>query len=184
MRRPWDPIILTSRIADFSRTAEWAVEAGLDGVEIHAANNYLIDSFLRDRTNQRTDVYGGSADNRARFLIEIVEAVSRKIGADRIGVRISPTNAVYGRPGDSTINETAKNAAAPNAKTIFIAPVLLSARPGMRTLFPKLYLGRHDDINGCPTLDHGLIIDATAVVISAREGTSPRQGRVTAVHPS
>ncbi len=83
-------------IADFGRAAEWAIEAGLDGVEIHAANNYLIDSFLRDRTNRRTDIYGGSAENRARFLIEIVEAVSRKISADRIGVRISPTNAVYG----------------------------------------------------------------------------------------
>ena len=83
-------------IADFSRAAELAIEAGLDGVEIHAANNFLIDSFLRDGTNQRTDVYGGSAENRARFLIEIVEAVSRKISADRIGVRLSPTNAVYG----------------------------------------------------------------------------------------
>ncbi len=83
-------------IADFSRAAELVIEAGLDGVEIHAANNYLIDSFLRDGTNQRTDVYGGSAENRARFLIEIVEAVSRKIGADRVGARISPTNAVYG----------------------------------------------------------------------------------------
>ena len=83
-------------IADFTRAAGLAIAAGLDGVEIHAANNFLIDSFLRDGTNQRTDVYGGSVENRARFLIEIVEAVSRKISADRVGVRFSPTNGVYG----------------------------------------------------------------------------------------
>ncbi len=83
-------------VADFTRAAERAIEAGLDGVEIHAANNFLIDSFLRDGTNRRLDAYGGSPENRARFLLDIVEAASRKIGADRVGVRISPTNLVYG----------------------------------------------------------------------------------------
>ena len=83
-------------VADFARAAERAVAAGLDGVEIHAANNFLIDSFLRDGTNRRDDAYGGGPENRARFLVEIVDAVSRAIGADRVGVRFSPTNAVYG----------------------------------------------------------------------------------------
>ena len=83
-------------VADFSLAAGQAIAAGIDGVEIHAANNFLIDSFLRNGTNQRTDAYGGTPENRARLLIEIVEAVSRAIGADRIGVRLSPTNAVYG----------------------------------------------------------------------------------------
>ena len=83
-------------VADFTRAAERAMEAGLDGVEVHAANSFLIDTFLRDGTNQRIDAYGGTPENRARFLLEIVKAVSRKIGADRVGVRISPTNAVYG----------------------------------------------------------------------------------------
>ena len=83
-------------IADFTRAAQRAVTAGLDGVEIHAANNYLIDTFLRDGTNRRDDAYGGTSENRARFLMEIVDSVSRAIGPDRVGVRLSPTNAVYG----------------------------------------------------------------------------------------
>ncbi|HTU99692.1 MAG TPA: hypothetical protein VMF13_04085, partial [Luteitalea sp.] len=60
--------------------------------EIHAANGYLIDQFLRDGSNQRDDVYGGSVENRARFLLEIVDATAAAIGAHRVGVRISPTN--------------------------------------------------------------------------------------------
>jgi N-ethylmaleimide reductase len=83
-------------VADFTRAAERAVTAGLDGVEIHAANNYLIDTFLRNGTNRRDDAYGGTSENRVRFLIEIVDSVSRAIGPDRVGVRLSPTNAVYG----------------------------------------------------------------------------------------
>ena len=72
------------------------VGTGLDGVEIHAANNYLIDTFLRNGTNRRDDAYGGTSENRVRFLIEIVDSVSRAIGPDRVGVRLSPTNAVHG----------------------------------------------------------------------------------------
>ncbi len=81
---------------DFAESAARAIAAGIDGVEIHAANSFLIDQFLRDSTNQRTDDYGGSVANRARFLLDVVGAVSTRIGADRVGVRISPTNAVFG----------------------------------------------------------------------------------------
>ena len=66
--------------------------AGFDGVEIHAANGYLIDQFLRDRTNKRSDRYGGSIENRSRFLLETVEAVTAEAGVERTGVRISPQN--------------------------------------------------------------------------------------------
>ena len=83
-------------VADFARAAERAVKAGLDGVEIHAANNFLVDSFLRDGTNRRQDDYGGSIENRARFLIEVVEAVTGAIGAGKVGVRLSPTNSYFG----------------------------------------------------------------------------------------
>ena len=77
-------------VADFRRAAEHAMQAGFDGVEIHAANGYLIDQFLRDGSNKRTDAYGGSPENRARFLKEVVEAVTAAIGASRVGVRLSP----------------------------------------------------------------------------------------------
>ena len=83
-------------VFDFVTAARNAIDAGLDGVEIHAANNYLIDSFLRDGTNTRTDEYGGSAENRARFLLEIIDRISAEIGAAHVGVRLSPTNGVYG----------------------------------------------------------------------------------------
>ncbi len=80
----------------FATAARRAVDAGLDGIELHAANNFLIDAFLRDGTNQRRDEYGGSIENRSRFLLEVVDAVVAEIGAGKVGVRFSPTNAVFG----------------------------------------------------------------------------------------
>ncbi len=80
-------------VAQFRDGAKHALDAGFDGVEIHAANGYLIDQFLRDGTNLRTDGYGGRVENRARFLLEVVESVSGIWGAERVGVRISPTSA-------------------------------------------------------------------------------------------
>lgn len=79
-------------IGEFVRGAKNAVAAGFDGVEVHAANGYLLDQFLRDRTNQRTDAYGGSVESRARLLLEVVEGVADVYGASRTGVRISPQN--------------------------------------------------------------------------------------------
>lgn len=77
-------------IADYRRAAANAVEAGFDGVEIHAANGYLIDQFLRDGSNSRTDEWGGSASNRVRFLREVTQAIAAEIGGGRVGVRLSP----------------------------------------------------------------------------------------------
>jgi N-ethylmaleimide reductase len=80
-------------VADYRKAAENAREAGFDGVEIHGANGYLIDQFLRDGTNQRTDQYGGSVENRARFLTEVTEAVVGVWGGERVGMRLSPNGA-------------------------------------------------------------------------------------------
>lgn len=77
-------------IADFAQGAANAIEAGFDGVEIHGANGYLIDQFLRRSANQRTDRYGGGQDNRIRFAVEVVEAVAARIGAHRTGIRLAP----------------------------------------------------------------------------------------------
>ena len=79
-------------ISQFRDGARNALTAGFDGVEIHAANGYLIDQFLRDGTNRRVDVYGGSVANRARFLLEVVDEVAQVWGANRVGVRLSPIN--------------------------------------------------------------------------------------------
>jgi N-ethylmaleimide reductase len=79
-------------VEDYRQAAHNARDAGFDGVELHGANGYLIDQFLRDRSNRRTDRYGGTAQNRVRFLIEVVEAIVGEWGAERVGVRLSPTN--------------------------------------------------------------------------------------------
>ncbi|MBC3883176.1 alkene reductase [Undibacterium sp. LX40W] len=83
-------------VQEFAQAAKNAIAAGFDGVEVHAANGYLIDQFLRDGSNKRSDAYGGSFENRARFLSEILTAVSAAIGADRVGVRLSPLNSYNG----------------------------------------------------------------------------------------
>ncbi|KAJ4790419.1 12-oxophytodienoate reductase-like protein [Rhynchospora pubera] len=75
---------------DFRLAARNAIEAGFDGVEIHGAYGYLIDQFLKDGVNDRTDLYGGSLQNRCRFALEIVESVAKEIGPDRVGFRLSP----------------------------------------------------------------------------------------------
>jgi N-ethylmaleimide reductase len=77
-------------VQDFAAAARNAIDAGFDGVEIHSASGYLIQQFLMKPVNQRTDEYGGSVENRARFLFEIVDAVSSEIGSKRVGVKFSP----------------------------------------------------------------------------------------------
>jgi len=81
---------LPDLVAQFRHAATQAHAAGFDGVELHAANGYLLDQFLRDGSNRRTDAYGGSVDNRARLLLEVLEAICPVWGADRVGVRLSP----------------------------------------------------------------------------------------------
>ncbi|HEX7775177.1 MAG TPA: alkene reductase [Parvibaculum sp.] len=83
-------------VADYARAAENARKAGFDGIEIHGANGYLIDQFLKDGTNQRTDAYGGSVENRVRFPLEVVDAVTKAIGKGRVGIRISPVSPANG----------------------------------------------------------------------------------------
>ena len=80
--------------------AKNALEAGFDGVEVHSANGYLLDQFLQDNTNHRTDIYGGSLENRARLLMEVMEAVVDVWGSDRVGVRLSPSG-TFGSMYDS-----------------------------------------------------------------------------------
>ncbi|KAJ4762071.1 12-oxophytodienoate reductase-like protein [Rhynchospora pubera] len=91
-------------VNDFRLAARNAIEAGFDGVEIHGAHGYLIEQFLKDEVNDRTDQYGGSLENRCRFALEIVEAVSKEIGSERVGIRLSPF-ANYQESGDSNPEE-------------------------------------------------------------------------------
>lgn len=81
---------IASIVAEYRRGAENAKAAGFDGVELHSANGFLLDQFLQDGCNRRTDRYGGSPENRSRLLLEVVEAVAGVFGSDRVGVRLSP----------------------------------------------------------------------------------------------
>ena len=92
-------------VEDYRRAAQRAKDAGFDGVEIHAANGYLIDQFLQSKTNHRTDQYGGSLENRYSFLKEIVEAILTVWPASRVGVRLSP-NSNYNDMGSPDFRET------------------------------------------------------------------------------
>ncbi|XP_043721689.1 putative 12-oxophytodienoate reductase 11 isoform X6 [Telopea speciosissima] len=87
-------------VNDFRIAARNAIEAGFDGVEIHGAHGYLLEQFMKDQVNDRTDEYGGTLQNRCRFPLEIVEAIVNEIGADKIGIRLSPF-ASYMESGDS-----------------------------------------------------------------------------------
>ena len=90
--RALDASELPALIADYTHATECALAAGFDGVEIHSANGYLLDQFLRDGTNKRTDNYGGSFENRARLLMEVTKAVVAVAGSGKVGIRLSPVN--------------------------------------------------------------------------------------------
>jgi N-ethylmaleimide reductase len=95
---------IVATVDDFRRAAAASIAAGADGVEIHGANGYLVHQFLSDNTNQRTDRYGGSVDNRIRFAVEVAAAVAHEVGAERTGLRISPGNR-YNDIAESDVHE-------------------------------------------------------------------------------
>lgn len=83
-------------IANYAAAARYAIEAGFDGVEIHCANGYLIDQFLQEVSNVREDGWGGSIEKRSRFAIEVADAVVKEVGAERVGLRLSPWSPFQG----------------------------------------------------------------------------------------
>lgn len=92
-------------VADFARAARNAMAAGMDGIELHAGNGYLLDQFINSSSNFRQDSYGGTSENRARLLLEVVDAVSEEVGANRVGVRLTPMGRFMGME-DSAPEET------------------------------------------------------------------------------
>ncbi|MBM7441498.1 alkene reductase [Streptomyces sp. HB132] len=90
------PEDIRTTVADFAAAARNAIEAGFEGVEVHGANGYLLHQFLAGGTNRRTDDYGGSPAGRIRFVVEVVDAVAEAIGAERVGLRVSPGSTVNG----------------------------------------------------------------------------------------
>jgi len=130
--------------------AENALAAGFDGVEIHGANGYLIDQFLRDGSNQRTDEYGGSLENRTRFLLQITEAVVSVWGADRVGVRLAPSG---------TFNDMTDSV--PEALFVYV----LQQLSGFKLAYTHVVDALESDIR------HGANVVDLAVLRAAYQGT-------------
>ncbi|WP_040495223.1 alkene reductase [Fulvivirga imtechensis] len=93
-------------VNEFAQAAKNAIEAGFDGVEIHGANGYLIEQFINPNVNDRDDEYGGSIENRSKFLLEVTQAVSQAIGADKVGVRLSPYGVFNDTGAFADVDET------------------------------------------------------------------------------
>ena len=88
--RAMDTAAINHAVKEYAQSAQLAIEAGFDGVELHGANGYLIEQFLNPLVNKRSDAYGGSIENRNRFALEVARAVTDAIGANRVGIRLSP----------------------------------------------------------------------------------------------
>ncbi|WP_299403930.1 alkene reductase [Acaryochloris sp. IP29b_bin.148] len=153
-------------VQDFAQATRNARQAGFDGVEIHAANGYLIDQFLRDGTNQRQDAYGGTIENRARFLLEVTAAAVNAWSADHIGVRLSPTNAFNDMRDSNPISTFTYAAQALNSFNLAYLH-LLEALPGhmlavegervspyIRKIFqgPLMINGGYDAVSGAAAI--------------------------------
>jgi len=102
--RALKPEEIPNIVEQYRQGSQNALAAGFDGIEIHSANGYLLDQFLQDGTNQRTDAYGGSLENRTRLLMEVVESITSIFGAERVGVRLSP-HGTFNDISDSNPNE-------------------------------------------------------------------------------
>lgn len=136
-------------VEDYRIAAENAKAAGFDGVEIHAANGYLIDQFLQDSSNHRSDAYGGSIENRARLLLEVTDAVVSVWGADRVGVHLAPRGDAHG-VGDSDLSAVFHHAARELgkrklaflcARESYTAPAL---GPSLKQAFGGIYIANED----------------------------------------
>jgi N-ethylmaleimide reductase len=153
-------------VDDFRRGAQNALAAGFDGVEIHAANGYLLEQFIRDSTNKRTDRYGGSRENRARFLLEVADAVVAVWGGERVGIRLSPVSPANDLGPDSDPQATYSHVvAALNALGLVYIHIIEGATQGPREvpggfdlqILRRLFKGRYIANNG---YDLALAIEA------------------------
>ncbi|MCG7588096.1 alkene reductase [Photobacterium sp. OFAV2-7] len=157
-------------VAEYRQAALNAIEAGFDGIELHAANGYLVNQFIDSEANNRTDEYGGSIENRLRFLGEVVEAMTDAIGADRVGVRIAPFTSLNGTVDKTPIDTYTAAAALLNELSvvyIHVAEVDWDDAPGTPQEFKAairkayqgtiIYAGRYDSDKAAQAITDGLV---------------------------
>jgi N-ethylmaleimide reductase len=182
--RALEPHEIESIVADYRHAADNALAAGFDGVQLHAANGYLIDQFLRDGTNRRADIHGGSIDNRIRLLIEVTEALIGVAGADRTAVRLSPNDDPQGC-GDSD-SESLFTEAARALSALRIAFLEMRAsrpqstfRPAARQLVPAIRRA----FKGTLILNSDYLLDDAAQALHLGEADAIAFGRPFLANP-
>jgi N-ethylmaleimide reductase len=153
-------------IEDFRYASTRAIEAGFDGVELHGAHGYLLDAFLRDGTNHRTDAYGGSIENRARLLVKVTNVCAQAIGAERLGVRISPVSTA-GDSHDSDPQALFNHVVEVlNLLPLAFMHVVEGETGGARDSIPFDYIALHDRFDGAWMVNNGydrqMAIDAVS----------------------
>jgi N-ethylmaleimide reductase len=159
--RALDASEIPAIVAQFASAARNAQAAGFDGVELHAANGYLIDQFLRDGSNRRRDGYGGAVANRARFLVDVVDAVVAAIGKDRVGVRLSPASALFGMADSDAQGSFNYFAGALNDRVAFLHVDETTDQPfewqAFRARFSGVYIanGGYDRDRAIAAIDSG-----------------------------
>jgi N-ethylmaleimide reductase len=171
-------------VGDYKRAAEHAMTAGFDGVQLHAANGYLIDQFLRDGTNQRTDAYGGSVENRVRLLTEVVQTLIGVAGAARTGVRLSPNDDPQGCGDSDSKSLFTKAAAVLNELQIAFlemrAPRTHSTfRPATRQIVPAI----RETFRGVLILNSDYSFEEGAQTLAAGEADAIAFGRPFLANP-
>ncbi|HEX5372206.1 MAG TPA: alkene reductase [Aquabacterium sp.] len=170
-------------VNDFRTAARNAIDAGFDGVEIHGAHGYLIDAFLRDGANKRTDQYGGTIENRARFLLEVMAAVTAEIGAGKVGIRLSPV---------SPVNDSSESNPQPLFEYVVrelekLHPVYIHVveghTGGPRDNAPFDYEALHKLYSGVWMVNNGYTKDMAQEAITSGKGDLVSFGRLTISNP-
>ncbi len=173
---PLDLAGIDTAIQEFAKAAKNAIAAGFDGVELHGGNGYLMEQFLNPFANTRTDPYGGSVENRCRFVIEITQAVADAIGADKVGMRLSPYNTLGSLPHyeeiDATYQYLAKEMSRIGIQYIHLVDAVTRlAQEGaeLKAAIRTLFLAIRANFNGLLILNGGYTKDRAIAAIESRE---------------
>ena len=171
-------------VAEYRTAARNAMDAGFDGVEVHGANGYLLDQFLRDSINDRTDAYGGPAENRVRFPLEVMQAICAEIGAERTGLRLSPV---------TPSNDAGQDSDAQGLFNYFVerlAPLRLAfihvvegATGGPRDIAPFDYGSLRKRFHGAYIANNGYDFDLASKVLAANEADLIAFGKLYLANP-
>ncbi len=181
--RALDVLEIPGIIENFRRGAANALEAGFDGVEIHGANGYLLDQFAKDGANKRTDIYGGSIENRARLMLEVAKAVTTEAGAARTGIRISPvtpSNDISDSNPQPLFDYIVDHL---NALKLVYIHVVEGATGGPRDVAPFDYLSLRKRFKGAYVANNGYDFDLANKVLAAGEADLIAFGKLFIANP-